>query len=76
MRIKIKKLMVVWLVAAAALGCSKSNAENSMNNNFEKTMEQFANAGYAHDTFTTASGRHLGLIFIKHGSIALDIDPS
>lgn len=61
-------------MAVAALGCSKSNAENSMNNSFEKTMEQFANAGYAHDTFTTASGRHLGLIFIKHGSIALDID--
>lgn len=34
----------------------------------------FAKYGYKYDTFTTPHGRNVSLIFIKHGSVALDID--
>lgn len=34
----------------------------------------FAQHGYKSDSFTTPQGRIVNLIFIKHGSVALDID--
>ena len=37
-------------------------------------MENFADNGYNFDTFITPLGRTVNLIFIKHGSIAIDID--
>lgn len=51
------------------------NSKNQVNmrNNSAK-LQQFADQGYVFDTFKTPSGREVSLIFIKHGSIAIDID--
>lgn len=58
-------------------GCSNAKSSQSnqetMQNNLSK-IETFAKEGYKYDTFTTPKGREVNLIFIKHGSIAIDID--
>lgn len=65
----------------AFLGISCGNAGSKNDNNIPDKMEnnnlkleQVAAAGYKYDSFTTPKGREVSLIFIKHGSIALDID--
>lgn len=39
-----------------------------------KKIDVFAENGYKYDSFTTADGRTINIVFIKHGSIAVDID--
>lgn len=39
-----------------------------------KKIDVFAENGYKYDSFTTADGRPINIVFIKHGSIAVDID--
>lgn len=56
-------------------GIDKIN--KNMDNNMEKSslkLDVFAKQDYAFDTFTTPKGRTVRLIFIKHGSIAIDVD--
>ena len=37
-------------------------------------LEAVKAAGYQYDTLTTPKGRQVSLVFIKHGSIAIDVD--
>ena len=67
------------LAAMLAVACSAKNSdssrqnENDMENNSLK-IEAVKNAGYQYDSFKTSKGRDVEIVFIKHGSIALDID--
>ena len=69
----------ILFILATILICNCSNAktnqsnQEAMQNNSEK-LESFAKEGLAYDTFTTPKGRQVSLVFIKHGSIAIDID--
>lgn len=58
--------------------CASSKADSSKNNdimhNDSSKLEAFHTQGYQYDTLTTPRGREVSLIFIKHGSIAIDID--
>lgn len=59
------------------ISCKADNAnsktDTDMRNNSEK-LETFKKEGYVFDNFTTPKGREVSLIFIKHGSIAIDVD--
>ena len=47
--------------------------QKNMENNSAK-LDTFAKEGYVFDSFTTPRGRNVSLIFIKHGSIAIDVE--
>ena len=72
MKHKILFLLLTWFVACSCTNAQSTTKENNMNNTSK--LETFAKEGYKYDTFTTPRGREVSLIFIKHGSIAIDID--
>lgn len=43
-------------------------------NNEQTKIERIDSLGYAYDSFKTPAGRTVNLVFIKHGSIIIDID--
>lgn len=60
------------LFAVTILCITACNSASAMKE--DTNIEQFAKNGYDYDTFTTPDGRTVNIVFIKHGSIALDID--
>lgn len=51
---------------------SKNSSINMVNNKLK--LEAFEKEGLQYDSFTTPRGRNVSLVFIKHGSIAIDVD--
>lgn len=49
------------------------NDQKIMRDNKDKIAE-FTSEGYAVDSYTTPRGRNVSLVFIKHGSIAIDVE--
>lgn len=67
MKIAMNKLVLIIVVFfSAIMGCAKNNDMNK--------IDSFREEGYVYDSIETPSGRTVNLIFIKHGSIVLDID--
>lgn len=58
------------LILAFQLEACASNNQKTM----KDKIEIFAENGYVYDSFTTPAGRDVNIVFIKHGSIVLDID--
>lgn len=71
----LKYIVALILCVIFNMGCQANQTQKNsdMRNNSEK-LQIFSNEGYVFDTFTTPKGREVSLIFIKHGSIAIDID--
>lgn len=70
---KILNLLTA-LCALTSIACSGATKteENNMQNH--SIIEKYSDAGLKHDTFTTPAGRNVNIVFIKHGSIILDVD--
>lgn len=63
---------ILCSLAVFLTACAKTTIPATMES--EPTTNPFTEAGYESDSFTTNSGRSVNLVFIKHGSIAIDID--
>lgn len=79
MKIKQKAFFNFFsLTLVLLMSCGKSNADTTNmalnNQNDNQKIETVRNAGYAVDTLTSPKGRNVSLVFIKHGSIAIDVD--
>lgn len=68
----MKQILLVSVLLMLTQSCSCENKHKDMAQDNKVTM--FKEAGYQTDSFTTPVGRPINLIFIKHGSIAIDID--
>lgn len=70
---KLTNLLI--LAALMAVSCANSGQkEETMETKQHSQLEAYTDAGLKYDSFTTPKGREVNLIFIKHGSIILDID--
>lgn len=65
--------VVLLLLAILFCGC-KSSAAKDEDFMDKLKINQFKENGYSFDSFTTSKGRQVNIVFIKHGSIVLDID--
>lgn len=79
----MKNLFLTLLGMLAFVGCGNASTSKSISTSTHsdaQSMQQqsksdvFKNNGYAFDSFVTPSGRSVNIIFVKHGSIILDID--
>lgn len=65
---------ILLILFFGMFSCSKAQSNARENMDKSSIIEQFAAAGYKYDSFTTPKGRPVDIIFIKHGSIILNID--
>ena len=69
---------LILMCCALCFSCGKAKATGDSET--KEVMERnskittIAEAGYAFDSITTPKGREVNLVFIKHGSIIVDID--
>lgn len=75
-----KFLSLALIFVFACIACSNNNKTdgNKTDNNSpmptDLKLQIIADEGYAFDSLTTPAGRPVSLVFIKHGSIIVDID--
>lgn len=73
MKTLFKSIILILALSIGVEAYGFESIQKDMQNNSLK-LETFAKEGYQYDSFTTSRGRNVSLIFIKHGSIAIDID--
>lgn len=66
-------LTLVMILCACGGASGNNSKQNDMRNDKTK-IDTFSKEDYVYDKFTTPKGRVVNLIFIKHGSITIDID--
>ena len=74
----MKHLTYILTSIVVLLSSCSSKATTEQINDTAETMktkiDAIADSGYKYDSFTTESGRHVNIAFIKHGSLIVDID--
>lgn len=68
----MEKIYIIRFVLFIIMSFISFNPVHAMKES--PNVEKFAQNGYKYDTFSTQEGRNISIIFIKHGSIAIDID--
>lgn len=68
----MNKILLTITLIFTLFSCAR--AVNSEKMNTSSQIETFAANGYDFDTFTTPGGHIVNIAFIKHGSIAIEID--
>ena len=67
-------LTIALFCCALVTACAGNKPETEMKVSTQSQMEVFKGAGYEYDSIVSPTGRVINLVFIKHGSIAIDID--
>lgn len=72
-------LLKIAMMASILLAIHPTNAMTRQPDNTDTMQnlspaEMFARQDYRYDTFTTPGGRQVTIFFIKHGTLALDVD--
>lgn len=74
----MKKILPLILSVICMTACAKNSNTTTLNKeemqNDGLKIAAFTEAGYKSDSFTTPKGRNVNIVFIKHGSIVLDVD--
>lgn len=69
---RLTLILTLALYLGVISGCRAQNNDSMRNDNLK--IDTFKQQGYVFDTILTPKGRNVSLIFIKHGSIAIDVD--
>lgn len=71
-----KILPILFVIFSITLSCAKSNNSNEQNDPKMalQKIDTIDSLGYVHDSFQTPKGRQVDIVFIKHGSLMIDID--
>lgn len=68
----LQLILTLLTLCAGWQSCVAKQKTENMNNDLK--LAQFSAEGLKYDTLTTPRGRNVSMVFIKHGSIAIDVD--
>lgn len=70
----MKKIyLFIFSILFMSVSCNSGNVSNNTPSSATDFIDKFAENGYTYDSFTSPSGKKVNIVFIKHGSIVIDI---